>query len=136
MNSAALLLAALVAAQAPAAPPAASSQAAKPATMTVQVDASAKGGPAVEEWAKELRTALGARKEEFRLATAKEKADFLVRLDSIGPGTAGSQLIKGELVQGAAKRPFTYSFTNVRADAEKLARSLRPVAEQMKLTGK
>ena len=104
--------------------------------MAVQVDASAKGGPAVEDWAKELRSALAARKDEFRLAVSKEKAEFVVRLDSIAAGTAGSQVLKGELVLGEARRPFTYTFTDVRAEAEKLARNLRSVADQMKATGK
>jgi len=135
MSSAALALAAVLAAQAPA--PAAGKQAATAKTpMAMRVDAAAQGGPAVEDWAKELRTALEARKDEFKPATAKEKAELVVRLDSVAAGTAGSQVLKGELALGEAKRPFTYTFTNVRADAEKLARNLRSVADQMKATGK
>ena len=55
---------------------------------------------------------------------------------AVAAGTAGSQVLKGAFVLGEAKRPFSYSFTNVRADAEKLARNLRSVADQMKVTGK
>lgn len=110
--------------------------ASKPAPMSVRVDASPKGGPAVEEWAKQMRTALEARKDEFRLATPKEKAEFVVRLDSVAPASAGNQLLAGALVRGEVNRPFTYTFTNVRTEAEKLARNLRGVADQMKAAGK
>ncbi len=127
MTSALLALVAVLAAQAPAP---------KASPMAVRVDVSATGGSAVEDWAKELRAALGARKDEFKLATANEKPELVARLDSVAAGTAGSQVLKGELVLGEAKRPFSYSFTNVRADAEKLARNLRSVADQMKATGK
>jgi ABC-type phosphate transport system substrate-binding protein len=136
MISAALALAAVLAAQTAAPAAAKPATAAKAAPMAMRVEASPNGGKPVEDWAKELRTALEARKDEFRPAAAKEKAEFVVRLDSIGPGTAGNQIVKGELALGEAKRPFTYSFTSVRADAEKLARNLRPVADQMKATGK
>lgn len=111
--------------------------AAKPAPMTVQVEASPKGGAAVEDWAKELRAALAARKDEFRVATGKEKAEFLVRLDAVVAGAAGApNKLAGALVLGKATRPFAYSFTDVKAEAEKLARNLRQVADQMKATGK
>jgi hypothetical protein len=111
--------------------------AAKPAApMSVQVEAAAKGGKAVEDWAKELRGALAARKDEFRLSADKEKPEFVVRLDSVGAKAGGPQMISGALVLGAATRPFTYSFTDVKQDAEKLARNLRTVADQMKATGK
>jgi hypothetical protein len=131
-----LALTAVLAAQAPAPSAPKPATAAKASPMAVRVDASPKGGPAVEDWAKELRTALGARKDEWKLATANEKAEFVARLDSVAAGTAGNQALKGEFALGEAKRPFTYSFTNVRADAEKLARNLRSVADQMKATGK
>jgi hypothetical protein len=111
--------------------------AAKPTPMLVQVEVTAKGAKAMEDWAKELRSALAARKDEFRLATEKEKAEFVVRLDSVGSGASGApQVLAGALVLGKATRPFNYSFTDVRVEAEKLARNLRPVADQMKSTGK
>jgi hypothetical protein len=111
--------------------------AAKPTSpMTVRVEASAKGGKAVEDWAKELRNALAARKDEFRLAADKDQAEFLVRLDAISAPSGAPQVLAGALVLGKATRPFSYSFTDVRVEAEKLAHNLRPVADQMKSTGK
>lgn len=136
MTSTALALIAVLVAQAPAAGAAKPAPTVKPSPMLVKVDATPAGGPAVEDWAKQLGSALGARKDEFTLATGKEKAEFVVRLDSIGPGTSGNQVVKGELALGQAKRPFAYSFADVRADSEKLARNLRQVADQMKATGK
>jgi hypothetical protein len=136
MTSTALALIAVLAAQAPAPGAAKPAPAAKPSPMLVKVDAAPAGGPAVEDWAKQLSAALGARKDEFKLAAGKEKAEFVVRLDSIAAGTSGNQVVKGELALGESKRPFTYSFTDVRADSEKLARNLRQVADQMKATGK
>jgi len=132
----ALLALVVVAAQAPAAGSAQPATTAKPTPMVVRVDADAKGGPAVEEWAKELRTALGARKDEFRMATDKEKPELVVRLDSVAAGNTGSRALTGALTLGAASRPFTYTFTNVRTEAEKLARNLRAVADQMKVGGR
>jgi hypothetical protein len=134
MNSALMALTAVLAMQAPVATQPA--PASKPTPISVRVEAAPKGGPAVEEWAKELRTALGARKDEFHLAPAKDKAEFVVRLDSVAPGTAGNQVVSGALALGEVNRPFTYTFSNVRSDAEKLARNLRSVADQMKATGR
>jgi len=130
MISALFAIVAVLATQPPAA--------AKPAApMTVQVEASPKGGAAVADWAKELRTALAGRKDEFRVSTDKEKAEFLVRLDAVAAGPAGApKKLAGALVLGKATRPFAYSFTDVKVEAEKLARNLRPVADQMKATGK
>ena len=108
----------------------------KPTPMSVRVEASAKGGPAVENWAKQLRAELEARKDEFHLATSKEKAEFLVQLDSVGTAANGTPVLAGQLLLGDAKRPFTYGFTNVSTEAAKLARNLRAVADQMKATGK
>ena len=136
MSSTLLALAAVLVAQAPAAGSAKPATTAKVAPIAVRVDASAKGGPAVEEWAKELRTALEARKQEFHLATAKEKPDFVVRLDSVAPGSVGNQVLAGAFALGEVNRPFTYTFTNVRSEAEKLARNLRLVADQMKASGR
>jgi len=135
MTSTALALIAVLA-QAPAPGAAKPAPAAKPSPMLVRVDAAPAGGAPVEDWAKQLSAALGARKDEFKLAAGKEKAELVVRLDSIGPGTSTNQVVKGELALGEAKRPFAYSFADVRADSEKLARNLRQVADQMKATGK
>jgi hypothetical protein len=134
MSPSLLVLAAVLAA-----PPqgAAKAEAAKPVPMSVKVETAARGGASVEDWAKELRSALAARKDEFRLATEKEKPEFVVRLDSVGSSAnGGTPLLTGALLLGTANRPFTYTFTNVHAEAEKLARNLRHVADQMKATGR
>jgi hypothetical protein len=136
MTSTALALLAVLAAQAPAAGAARPAPTVAASPITVRVDATPAGGPAVADWAKQLRAALGARKDEFKLATEKEKPELVVRLDAVAAATSGSQVVKGELARGQSKRPFAYSFTDVRADSEKLARNLRQVADQMKTTKK
>jgi hypothetical protein len=128
MSVALLALATLVAVQSPGAT--------KALLMTVQVEASAKEAPGVAEWTSELRTALAARRHEFRLAKPGEQAELVVRIDSVGSGQDGTSRLNGALVLGEVKRSFTYSFTRVRAEAEKLARNLRTLAEQMKAAGK
>ncbi len=127
MSVAILALATLVVAQAPAAT--------KAVPMTVQVEASAKGAPGVAEWTSELRTALEARKDEFRVVKPGEKAELVVRIDSVGAQN-GTSSLNGALVVGKATRAFRYSFTSVRTEAEKLARNLRQVADQMKAEAK
>jgi hypothetical protein len=126
MTLATLALAALVPAQAPAAP-------AKVVPMVVEVRTAPKAAADVQAWAKELRAALGARKEEFRLAKAGETPELVVRIDSIGTRPDGTPVLNGALVVGkAAPRSFDYGFTDVRAEAERLARNLRRLADQMK----
>jgi hypothetical protein len=126
MTLATLALAALLPAQAPATP-------AKVVPMSVDVRTDAKADAAVQNWAKELRAAIGARKEEFRLVAKGETPEFVVRLDSIGKRPDGTPVLNGAFVLGkAVPRPFDYGFADVRAEAEKLARNLRKYADQMK----
>jgi len=114
-------------AQAPAAAPA------KIAPMSVQVEAAAKAADAgVQAWVKELRAALEARKDEFRLVKPGEKPELVVRVDSVGKGQDGAPIMNGAFVLGTTTRSFTYGFTDVRVEAEKLARNLRKLADQMK----
>lgn len=120
-----LALFALTAAQAPAAAP-------KAAPMAVAVEAGEKAGAAEQDWVKELRSALAARKGEFRLVKPGEKAELVVRVDSVGKGQDGTPTMNGAFVLGKTTRPFTYGFTDVRVEAEKLARNLRKYADQMK----
>jgi hypothetical protein len=126
MTLATLALAVLFPAQASAAP-------ARVVPMTVEVRTDAKADAAVQSWAKELRAALGARKDEFRLARKGETPEFAVRIDSIGKRPDGTPVLNGAFVLGkAAPRSFDYGFTDMRAEAEKLARNLRKYADQMK----
>ena len=121
-----LALAALLPAQSATAP-------AKATPLSVEVRTAPKAGADVEGWAKELRTALAARKQEFRPSRPGEKAEFVVQLDSIGKRADGTPVLNGSFAVGSGKpRPFSYGFTDVKAEAEKLARNLRGYADQMK----
>lgn len=121
-----LALAALLPAQAAPAPP-------KAAPMSVEVRTAPQAGADVADWAKQLRTALAARKQEFRPAKPGEKAEFIVQLDSIGKRPDGTPVLNGSFSLGSAKpRPFNYGFADVKTEAEKLARNLRGYAEQMR----
>lgn len=128
MTVATLALATLFSGQAQAAPP----TSAKVAPMVVQVQAAAKGDAAVQSWTKELRAALEARKDEFRVAKPGETPEFVVRLDSVGKRSDGTPVLNGSFVLGKATRSFNYGFNDVRVEAEKLARNLRKYADQMK----
>jgi hypothetical protein len=126
MTLATLALAVLLPGQAPAAP-------AKVVPMSVEVRTPPKASPELESWARELRAALEARKQEFRLVKPGQKADFVVQLDSIGKRQDGTPVLNGSfVVAGGTPRPFNYGFTDVKVEAEKLARNLRGYAEQMK----
>jgi len=123
---ASLFAAQAAAAQSPAAAPA------KVAPMTVQVEAAAGGDAGVQAWAKELRAALETRKDEFRLAKKGETAEFVVRIDSLGKAQDGTPVLNAALVLGKTTRPFAYGFTDVKVQAQALARNLRKYADQMK----
>ena len=67
------------------------------------------------------------------MAKPGEKPEFVVLLDSIGKRTDGTPVLSGYFTLGNGKpRPFNYGFTDVKAEAAKLARNLRGYAEQMK----
>ncbi|HSD67283.1 MAG TPA: hypothetical protein VLF95_11310 [Vicinamibacteria bacterium] len=125
MNLATIALAVLFPAQAPAAP-------AKVVPMVVEVRTAPKAAAGVQAWAKELRAALDTRKEEFRAAKPGETPEFVVRIDSVGRGQGSTEVLNGAFILGHATRPFTYSFADVRSEAEKLARNLRKYADQMR----
>jgi hypothetical protein len=112
---------------------AAAAPAAKPVPMVVLVEAPSKAGADVEAWAKELRTALAARKDEFRLAKPGEKAELVVRIDSVATGEGDSHSMNAALVLGKSTRPFNLSYAGeVHPQAEALARNLRKLIDQMK----
>jgi hypothetical protein len=130
MTLATLALAALVTGQAPAVPPPAGP--AKVVPMTVAVQAAEKADAGVRDWATELRSALEARKDEFRLAKPGEAPELVVRIESVGKGQGDVQVMNAALVLGKTTRKFNYTFTDVRVEAGKLARNLRKFADQMK----
>jgi hypothetical protein len=111
-------------------------EAAKPAPMTVRVEMSDASRKDVADWQKALSAALEARKDEFRMAKPAEKADLVVRLDSVGRATDGTPSLNGALVRGDVTRPFNYGFTDVTLEADKLARNLRKLADQLKPAAK
>jgi hypothetical protein len=126
-----LAVAVLAAQVAYAAPPATSPP--KPHVMVVQVDAAAGGGTEVEAWARELRTALAARKDEFRLAKRGEKAELTVRIDSVAKGEGDTHSMNGALAMGKTTKPFNLTYPGeVGPQAQALARNLRKLADQMK----
>lgn len=111
--------------------------AAKPASrdvMTVQVEVAPGTAAGAQAWGKELRTALEARGDEFRVVKPRETASLVVRIESIMPGPqAGSSVMNGVLVQGGQTRPFSLNYTgDIPPQAEKLARNLRKLVEQAK----
>ena len=128
MTLAMLAVAALFSGQAPAAP----APSTEVVPMTVEVRTAAKADAGVQAWVKELRAALEAREDEFRLAKPGEKPAFVVQLDSIGKRQDGTPVLNGSFVLGKATRSFNYGFNDVRTEAEKLARNLRKYADQMK----
>jgi hypothetical protein len=122
----------LFAAQAAAAQPAVAAPA-KPAPMSVQVQAAAGADAGAQTWVKELRAALEARKDEFRIAKKGETPELVVRVDSLGKGQGDVQVMKGTLLIGKSSHPFNLSYPgDVAPQAEKLARNLRKYADQMK----
>jgi len=131
MTLATLVLAVLCPVPAPAAP--APAAPAKVVPMIVEVRTAAKADAGAQAWAKELRAALEARKDEFRLAKPREKAELTVRIDSVGKGQGDGQVMNGALVMGETARPFNLSYVGEsRPQAEALARNLRKYADQMK----
>jgi hypothetical protein len=112
--------------------PQASTPPVKAVPMSAEVRVAKDADPATRAWAEELRAALEARKDEFRLVKPDEKAEFVVRIDSLGQAPDGTQVMTGALVMGPSTRAFAYGYTDVRAEAAKLARNLRKLADQMK----
>jgi hypothetical protein len=116
-----------VAAQTTAATPA------KPAPMSVQVQAAAGADAGAQTWVRELRRALEARKDEFRLVKAGETAELVVRIDSLVKGQNDLQVMNGAFLIGKGPHAFNLSYPgDVAPQAEKLARNLRKHADQLK----
>lgn len=126
-----VVLATLLAAQTPAgAPPAGP---AKVVPMAVQVQAPANADTGAEAWVRELRTALGTRKDEFRLLKPGESGELLIRIDSVARGQGDNRVLNAALVMGKMTRPFNLTYSGeIVPQAEKLAGKLRSFADQMK----
>ena len=129
-----LVLAALALPQASGGP--APAAPAKVVPMSVQVETPAKADEGTQSWARELRAALEARKDEFHLVRPGEKPELVVRVDSLGKAPDGTLVMNGALVLGKTKRDFAYGYKDVKVQAEALARNLRKFADQMKSSGK
>jgi len=128
-----LALAFVLAAQAATGAPAPAAEAKKMVPMTYQVEADAKGGAAAKAWADQLRGAVAARKDEFRLPKSGEKPEVVVQVGSVTPGANESTVMKGALVVGGTPRPFDLSYKGPsKAQTEALARNLRGLVERMK----
>jgi|MudIll2142460700_1097286.scaffolds.fasta_scaffold132670_2 hypothetical protein len=129
-----VVLATLLAAQAPAGVAPAGS--AKVVPMAVQVQAPANADAGAQAWVRELRAALGTRKDEFRLVKPGETGEILVRIDSVARGQGDSRVLNAELVMGKMTRPFNLIYPGeIAPQAEKLAAKLRSFADQMKAAG-
>ena len=110
--------------------------AARATPMSVAVDVAASSGAGAHAWEKELRAALEARKDEFRLVKPGEKAELVVRVVALTKGQGESSVMKGVLVLGSQEKPFNLSYTTeIRPQAEGLARNLRKIVEPMRATG-
>jgi len=129
-----VVLATLLTAQAPAA--VAPAGPAKVVPMDVQVQAPANADAGAKAWVRELRAALGTRKDEFRLVKPGETGELLVRIDSVTRGQGDRRVLNAELVRGKMKRPFNLTYPGeIAPQAEKLAGKLRSFADQMKAAG-
>jgi hypothetical protein len=105
----------------------------KPVPMVARVEAAKGGGAEVETWARELRAALAERKDEFRLAKPDEKAELVVRIDSVARGEGDTHSMSGALVLGKTTKSFNLSYPGESApQAQALARNLRKLADGMK----
>ena len=106
---------------------------AKLAPMTVQVQAAAGADAGVQAWVKELRAALEARKDEFRLAKKGETPELVVRIDSVGKGQNDLQVMNGTLLMGKSTHPFNLSYPGeCGPPGREAGRNLRKYADQLK----
>jgi len=125
---------ALVLAQTAAPAPANAAAAPKSAggPITVAVEAPATASDPVRLWTQELKAAIAARKDELRLAHPGEKAELVVRVDSVSTANGGN-VLNAALVKGSQVKGFNLSYPGeIGPQAEKLARNLRAFSDAMK----
>ena len=109
---------------------------AKIVPMAVQIQAPANADAGAQAWVLELRTALGTRKDEFRVVKPGETGELLVRIESVGRGQGDNRVLNAALVMGQMTRPFNLTYPGeIAPQAEKLAAKLRSFADQMKAAG-
>jgi hypothetical protein len=102
------------------------------APLAVFVQAPTPASPEGEAWARELRTALEARKDEFRLAR-REQARLVVRIEGVDAVPDGTHILRGTFFLDKKNQGFTLGYPGeIRSQAERLARNLRRFADQMK----
>jgi hypothetical protein len=127
------MLTSLALAAALAAQPSLPAAAVQPISVVVEAPAGASAG--VQAWVAELRTALAARKDEFRAPKAGEKPELVVRLSSVAPADAGKTMLSWEVVRAGQTKPFNFTYSGaVRQQAEKLARNMRGLTDPMAAT--
>jgi phage tail sheath gpL-like len=106
---------------------------AKPAVVGVRVEAAASADASAKAAADELRAAIAARKDEFRVVKAGEKAELVVRIDAVKPPADGKSGMAGALVKGQTTRPFSLAYPgDLKALSAALARNLRDLADEIK----
>ena len=117
-----LLLVSIAAAPAPA----------KPAVMVARVEAASPSTPEITEWVKELRAALEARKDEFRMAKKVEEPELVVRVEAVSRTKEGKHALRLGLFRAKRMHEFSYFYEGkVAAHAAILARNLQGIVNQM-----
>jgi hypothetical protein len=102
------------------------------ARLAVFVEGPAPTSPGAEVWVKELRTALEARGDEFRLVR-REQAALVVRIEGVDAAKDGTHTMRGVFVRGRETKSFNLTYPGeARPQAEALARNLRRFAEQVR----
>lgn len=128
-----MILATLALALAGAGAPQAPAPVSKGAPMGVDVQVAAKSGAGAHAWERELRAALEARGDEFRLVKPGEPAEAVVRIETLAKGAGETSILNGALALGTREKAFNLTYGgDVRPQAEKLARNLRGLFEQLK----
>ncbi len=102
------------------------------AIMVARVDTAKPVVTEVEEWAKQLRAAIEARKDEFRMAKRGEEPELRVLVKSVSPAKDGKTALRLALARGEQTHEFSYFYEGkVASHAAILARNLRAIVDNM-----